>query len=195
MKKTSSKRRILALILTLALAICMMVPSFAAEGDEGIMPLLSIPVTGSGSRCTVRSYQFSGQYLNIWGSNTSAIRDGTNVTTYARAVGDPLQEWRYFTYTDGSHRLAANNGWGYSLGHVSGGNAQLMSCSYDYNSSDVAQECAINAVGSRFQLKYNTSLYLAVQYASISGHDAHNAFWATLAQAPDNYSQWSIAVF
>ena len=190
------KKRVVALITTLALVVCMMVPSFAAEApidEESVVTTASEEATSGGRTLGIYKIKnnFAQQILNVWGTGVAAIKNGANVTTFADQ-NDVLQYWNIFSYSDGTSRIACNADNRFAVDYWQGatntGNAQLFAFASDEKySNDSLVRLGTGEIASA----YHSGRYLAAKYATIA-YGAHDVFWATAEQAPGNYRLWTV---
>lgn len=161
----SIKKRVLALIATLALVVAMMVPAFAVGANEYPLPsgrLVYLYADGYGSAYPV---------LNILANNYASVKNESNLTTWPSVVDD-LQKWACLGYGDGVYRIITGNdlnkGTAFTVDYWHGssnyGNASVHQYDITNKSSSYAIDCAVRptAVNNawRFPLAYRSNLYL-----------------------------------
>lgn len=215
----SKFKKLLALFLTLALALSMMVPSFAAEATEDVVPettaeseiqpraLNPVSTLPNGTTTVYFTPQISNsQFLNIVGTNTDAIKNLTNVTTYTYMQGDPLQQWQVRQYSNGSCRIVSNEKPGWALEYYWGtngkgnpGNADIYWYNIADNTASNASDCALKAAAltsSRwsFNLFFNSNLWLSVPTTtmSLAGQNVYNVCFEKIGNVPNENMNWYI---
>lgn len=193
---TSIKKRVLALITTLALVVCMMVPAFAADvTEDDVIPVVAASYQDGGTHVYSNAAYGLG-YLNAF--TVAQVSDGVNVTTWPYRTKGNDQNWQLQIYDGITCRLATalnpNYVLDYYWGQSNPGNADLYHYSTSSNDISVAKDCALRVSGNMFYLHYYSDKYLAVAPGTLNynGTLYHNVIWASAASS-GSARIWSIA--
>lgn len=186
------KKRLIALMFTLALCTALMLPVFAATNETPILQGTYVYENLGNAQ------KKDGQVLNAYTS--TQVNNGVNVTTYPKDNSNS-QRWNLYTYMNGTNRLttALNNSYAieYYWGSNNPGNAQLYHYTLSNNDETTTKDCAVMQGYGTFYLRYYSDKYLTA--STVESHYGsttyYNVIWASASASSSDVGtrQWLAA--